>query len=66
MENVLVSFLIVGMLKVIIKELISKQIDNFNGYNILQNIQIPSDLKDIIFTSDSISNNYILPDKKVL
>ena len=50
--------------ELIIKELISKQIDNFNGYNILQNIQILSDLKDIIFTSDSISNNYILPDKK--
>ena len=30
----------------------------------MQNIQIPSDLKDIIFTSDSISNNYTLPDKK--
>ena len=50
--------------ELIIKELISKQIDNFNGYNILQNIQILSDLKDIIFTSDSISNNYTLPDKK--
>ena len=48
----------------IIKELISKQIDNFNNYNILQNMQILSDLKDIIFTSDSISNNYTLPDKK--
>lgn len=45
-------------------ELIVKQINNFNSYNILQNIQILSDLKDIIFTSDNTSNNYILPDKK--
>ena len=45
-------------------ELIVKQINNFNSYNILQNIQILSDLKDNIFTSDNTSNNYILPDKK--
>jgi len=47
-----------------INELIKKQIDNFNNYNILQNLQILSDLKDLIFTSDSNKNIYTLPDNK--
>ena len=47
-----------------INELIKKQIDNFNNYNILQNLQILSDLKDLIFTSDSNNNIYTLPDNK--
>ena len=50
--------------ELITKELIEKQIDNFKSYNILQNIQILSNLKDIIFTSDNVKNNYILPDNK--
>ena len=52
--------------ELIINELIGKQIDNFKSYNILQNIQILSDLKDIIFTADDMKNEYILPDKKTI
>ena len=65
-KNALNYFLLNGKYvdELIINELIGKQIDNFNSYNILQNIQILSDLKDIIFTSDNIKNNYILPDNK--
>ena len=50
--------------ELIVNELIGKQIDNFKSYNILENIQILSDLKDIIFTSENIKNEYLLPDKK--
>jgi actin-like protein 6A len=50
--------------ELIVNELIGKQIDNFKSYNILENIQILSDIKDIIFTSESIKNEYLLPDKK--
>ena len=50
--------------ELIINELIKKQIDNFSNFNVLQNIQILSDLKDLIFTSDCNKNNYILPDNK--
>ena len=50
--------------EIIINEIINKQIDSYNSYNILQNIQILSDLKDIIFTSDNNKNNYTLPDNK--
>lgn len=65
-KNALNFFLLNGKYvdELIINELIGKQIDNFKSYNILQNIQILSDLKDIIFTSDNIKNNYILPDNK--
>ena len=38
--------------ELIINELINKQIKNFNNYNILQNIQILYNLKDIILTSN--------------
>ena len=48
----------------IINEIIKKQIDNFNNYNILQNIQILSDLKDIIFGFSNNQNNLSLPDNK--
>ena len=50
--------------ELIVNELIGKQIDNFKSYNILENIQILSDIKDIIFTSEIIKNEYLLPDKK--
>ena len=65
-KNALNYFLLNGKYvdELIIKELIGKQIDNFKSYNILQNIQILSDLKDLIFNSDNIKNNYILPDNK--
>ena len=65
-KNALNYFLLNGKYvdELIINELIGKQIDNFKNYNILQNIQILSELKDIIFTSDNIKNNYILPDNK--
>ena len=49
--------------ELLINELIGKQIDNFKSYNILKNIQILSDLKDMIFTSNNMKNNYELPDK---
>ena len=38
--------------ELIINELINKQINNFNNYNILQNIQILYNLKDSILTSN--------------
>ena len=50
--------------ELIINEIIKKQIDNFNNYNILQNIQILSDLKDIIFGFSNNQNNLSLPDNK--
>ena len=50
--------------EIIINEIINKQIDSYNSYNILQNIQILSDLKDIIFTYNNNKNNYTLPDNK--
>ena len=51
--------------ELIINEIISKQINNFNNYNILQKIQILSDLKDIIFGFDNNNrNNLTLPDNK--
>ena len=50
--------------ELIINEIIKKQFDNFNNYNILQNIQILSDLKDIIFCFSNNQNNLSLPDNK--
>ena len=49
--------------ELIINEIIGKQINNFNNYNILQKIQILSDLKEIIFGFDN-KNNLILPDNR--
>ena len=65
-KNALNYFSITGKYtdNLIINEIIKKQIDNFDNYNVLQKIQILSDLKDIIFTSDNSKNSYILPDQK--
>ena len=65
-KNALNFFLINGKYvdELIINEIIGKQIGNFKKYNILQHIQILSDIKDIIFISDNNKNNYILPDNK--
>ena len=50
---------------IIINELIKKKNIKWDDWNILQKIQIISDIKDIIFTPDDDTNkNYILPDKK--
>ena len=51
--------------ELITNELINKQINNFNNYNILQNIQILYNLKDIILTSNNNNKNiYTLPDNQ--
>ena len=50
---------------IIINEFIKKKNITLDNLNILQKIQIISDIKDIIFTPDDDTNkNYILPDKK--
>ena len=49
---------------IIIDELIKKKNIIWDNWNILQKIQILSDIKDMIFTPDDNNNtNYILPDK---
>ena len=49
---------------IIIDELIKKKNIIWDNFNILQKIQILSDIKDMIFTPDDNNNmNYILPDK---
>ena len=52
--------------EIIINDLINKQIKEYDAYNILQKIQIISDLKEIIFTPEENKENkkYVLPDKK--
>jgi actin-like protein 6A len=51
--------------ELITNELINKQINNFNNYNILQKIQILYNLKDIILTSNNNNKNiYTLPDNQ--
>ena len=52
--------------EIIINDLINKQIKAYDAYNILQKIQIISDLKEIIFTPEENKENkkYVLPDKK--
>ena len=50
--------------ELIIDEIIGKQINNFHNYNILQKIQILSDLKEIIFCFDNNKNNFTLPDNR--
>ena len=52
--------------EIIINDLINKQIKEYDDYNILQKIQIISDLKEIIFTPEENKENkkYVLPDKK--
>ena len=50
---------------IIINEFIKKKNIRWDDWNILQKIQIISDIKDIIFTPDDDTNKtYILPDKK--
>ena len=50
----------------IISDLIKKQYNEWEGFNILQKIQILSEIKDMIFTPEENKENkkYILPDKK--
>ena len=50
----------------IINDLIKKQYNEWEGLNILQKIQIVSEIKDMIFTPEENKENkkYILPDKK--
>jgi actin-related protein len=52
--------------EIIINDLINRQIKEYDAYNILQKIQIISDLKEIIFTPEENKENkkYVLPDKK--
>ena len=52
--------------EIIINDLINKQIKEYDAYDILQKIQIISDLKEIIFTPEENKENkkYVLPDKK--
>ena len=64
-KNALNYFSITGKyVENLISELIKKQIENFDNYNVLEKIKIFSDLKDIIFLSDNNKNSYALPDKK--
>ena len=50
----------------IINDLIKKQYNEWEGFNILQKIQIVSEIKDMIFTPEENKENkkYFLPDKK--
>ena len=53
----------------IINELIKKQSTEWDGWNILQKVQVLSDIKDMIFTPEENNGNngnksYVLPDKK--
>lgn len=51
--------------ELITNELINKQLNNFNNYNILQNIKILNNLKDIILTSNNNNTKiYTLPDSQ--
>ena len=57
-----------NMDEIIINELIKTQCQEWDNWNILQKVQILSDLKDMIFTPDNDDNNkkYVLPDKKCI
>ena len=52
--------------ELIINEIIKKQSNEWDKWNILEKIQILSDIKDMVFTPDvnDINKKYILPDKK--
>ena len=52
--------------ELIINEMIRKQSDEWDKWNILEKIQILSDIKDRVFTPDEndMNKKYILPDKK--
>ena len=58
-----------NMYELIINELIKKQSTEWDGWNILQKVQVLSDIKDMIFTPEENNGNngnksYVLPDKK--
>ena len=57
-----------NMDEIIINGLIKTQCQERDNWNILQKVQILSDLKDMIFTPDNDDNNkkYVLPDKKCI
>ena len=52
--------------EIIINEIIKKQNNEWDKWNILEKIQILSDIKDMVFTPDEndMNKKYILPDKK--
>ena len=52
--------------ELVINEMIKKQSNEWDKWNILEKIQILSDIKDMVFTPDvnDINKKYILPDKK--
>ena len=54
--------------EIIINDLIKKQCSEWDGFNILQKIQILSEIKDMLFTPDENKENkrYVLPDKKII
>ena len=54
--------------EIIINDLIKKQCNEWEGFNILQKIQILSEIKDMLFTPDENKENkrYVLPDKKII
>ena len=54
--------------EMIINDLIKKQCNEWEGFNILQKIQILSEIKDMLFTPDENKENkrYVLPDKKII
>ena len=54
--------------EMIINDLIKKQCSEWDGFNILQKIQILSEIKDMLFTPDENKENkrYVLPDKKII
>ena len=57
-----------NMDEIIMNGLIKTQCQEWDNWNILQKVQILSDLKDMIFTPDNDDNNkkYVLPDKKCI
>ena len=54
--------------EIIINDLIKKQCNEWEGFNLLQKIQILSEIKDMLFTPDENKENkrYVLPDKKII
>ena len=54
--------------EIIINDLIKKQCNEWDDFDILQKIQILSEIKDMLFTPDENKENkrYVLPDKKII
>ena len=54
--------------EIIINDLIKKQYNEWESFDILQKIQILSEIKDMLFTPDENKENkrYVLPDKKII